>query len=283
MVLSMAFMFKNRVIDVFNDPEIYLISINGLSPQGTINTSSIAGYDGSVFISGQLPERNIDLVLGFKCDDAEEAKDRIYRTFVVKSEGTMLYDSTIKTRKIDYLVEKVDVVLTDNPMRAQISLICPQPYFETPYEIQAFMATIVGLWEFPFELDESNTFEFSEITQSLISNVPNEGEYATGCIFVFYALGNCLNPKIEDINTHESIQVMISMAATDVLVINTKLGQKSIIFVHDGVEENVINYKVYGSKFLQLAPGDNEFRYSATENERNLEITCYYTEKYCGV
>ena len=283
MILSMKFMFKNRVIDVFNDPEIYLLSINGLSMEGNINTSSISGYDGSVFVSGQLPERNIDLVLGFKCDDAEEAKDRIYQTFVFKSEGIMLYESTIKTRKINYTVEKVNMVLTDFPMKAQISLVCTQPYFESEYEIQAYMAETVGLWEFPFELGPYNDFEFSEITQSLVSVVNNEGEFSTGCVFVLRAIGNCVNPKIEDINTHDYIQVAITMAATDLVIINTKLGKKSIIFVHDGVEENVINYKTYGSKFLQLSPGNNEFRYSATENERNLEITCYYTEKYGGV
>lgn len=283
MVLSMKFASKIGVIDVFNDPEIYLMSINGLSVDGTINTVGMSGYDGSVFVSGQVPERRIDMVLGFNCDDAEKAKDRIYRNFVFNSEGYMTYSSDIKNRKINYIVEKIAIILTDFPMKAQISLLCPQPYFESVYEIQAYMAEIVDLWEFPVELDIANTFEFSEITQSLISTVVNDGEYATGCVFVFRAIGNCLNPKIENINTHEWIQVNIAMAATDVLIINTKIGEKSITFIHDGVSENVINYKVYGSKFLQLAAGINEFRYSATENERNLEITCYYTEKYGGV
>lgn len=125
--------------------------------------------------------------------------------------------------------------------------------------------------------------EFGIISDSLVASIKNNGEIPTGCLFTFTALGNCVNPKIQNVDTFEWIQVNVSMSAGDQLIINTYRGQKAITFIHNNVSQNYINHKVYGSTFLQLAVGTNTFVYSADENENNLEISCTFSEKYGGV
>ena len=177
---------------------------------------------------------------------------------------------SINTFEYNIMVSQAYVIATA-PMLAEDRLMLEISGIHSGNTIANITATCGG------------TLEFGIMSDSLIAQVQNNGEISTGSVFVLTAMGACLNPKIQNINTFEWIQVNLAMVAGDKLIINTKMGQKSISFIHDGVTANYINHKVYGSSFLQLAVGVNEFRYSASENESNLQIACIFSAKYGGV
>lgn len=287
---------KGDIVNIMNKSGIYPTSIEGFGATSVINISECSGYDGGAFVSTSVPVRPISLVLNSQNIDD---KNEIRKAFQVKKTGMMYYSNEFGNEyKIKYRTEECDINPLVYPVQADVILKCEQPYFESMVEIQDFIAQTIGMWEFPFEINYDNLFEFSEIKGSLISEVENNGEVVSGCCFVIKAIASATNPKIEDINTHEWIQVTAEMSAGDILVICTLFGKKAIrYFTGTEIDEviskivnkqdiggtNLFNNLVYGSKFLQLEIGLNEFRYSADANERNLEITCIHTDYSVGV
>ena len=66
-------------IDLFNDKEAVLTSLEGVSLEADVNTMNLSGLDGSSFVSSRLPERNISIVIQYRNEviDAEKSKLRI--------------------------------------------------------------------------------------------------------------------------------------------------------------------------------------------------------------
>ena len=119
---------------------------------------------------------------------------------------------------------------------------------------------------------------------SIIVNVYNGGDVQTGMRIDFRATGITANPKILNVETGEFIKFAnLPMQAGDVLSMYTGYGQKQINFTHNGVTADAFRYLDIDSTYLQLAVGDNLFRYEATENPENLEVSIYHNNQYLGV
>jgi hypothetical protein len=75
------------------------------------------------------------------------------------------------------------------------------------------------------------------------------------------------------------------MSTGDKIIVNTYRQNKNIIYipVSTGIEENINNLMVYGSKFLQVHHGSNTFRYNADDGEDNLEAVIEYVNEYEAV
>lgn len=284
MSLSMKFESRNKIIDVYDDPDVYLIDIKGLSPEGKINTATNAGYDGSTFVSDEIPERTIDMVLGFRCDDAEEAKERLYSIFTPKSIGTLIYESDVKKRKIEYRAIKVEACLSEYPMKVQVSLTCTNPFFMDLNPTTAYMASSLPAWEFPFEIPANNSFEFETVNDGgLISSIENKSNIEVGCVWKIKALANISKPKIVHLKTYQWFEVDLQLQNGDILEINTKLGNEAITLTRGQNTMNVFNHLVYGSDFLQLFPGQNEVRYTNEGDSPEMTVICCFENAYGGI
>ena len=86
-----------------------------------------------------------------------------------------------------------------------------------------------------------------------------------------------------NVNTQEFIKANISLEAGDVLTVSTGYGEKSVKLARGGVESDAFRYLDVDSSYLQLAVGDNLFRYSADTNAENLEVSIYHNNLYLGV
>jgi hypothetical protein len=73
------------------------------------------------------------------------------------------------------------------------------------------------------------------------------------------------------------------MVAGEILNISTGFGNKKVTSTLAGVTTNAFNCIDLGSTFLQLAPGDNLFRYNSETNIANLTVAIYYLPQYLGV
>lgn len=281
MYLSMKFTSKNKTLDVFDDPDVYLLGSDGLSPEGVINTTSNVGNDGSYFVSDQIPERSIEITLGFKCNDAEEAKERLYSIFSPKSIGTMIYQSPLKTRKIEYRVVKVNTVLTDYPMKMQVSLICNNPYFTELESATQIMSAVTPLFKFPYTFN--GDFKFGIRMPSVICNVINDSIYEAYPIVEFKAISALSNPSLMNINTYEKMKVNMSLSAGEIIRIDTRIGKKTISKISDNTEVNCFNYMADDFKFFKLYTGDNYLKYDADVNPFGLQTTVSWENLFGGV
>lgn len=281
MQLSMTFESRNKSINVYDDPDVYLIDIKGLSPEGKINTATNAGYDGSTFVSDEIPERTIDMVLGFKCDDAEEAKERLYSIFAPKSKGTLVYESVVKKRKIEYVAQKIDTCISEYPMKIQISLLCTNPFFSEANAKTKIMSAVKPLFRFPFTFNGS--FKFSERMTSVIENFINDSIYDVWPIIELKAISALTNPSIMNINTYEKMKVNISLSAGEKIRIDTRMDKKTITKISGNGETNCFNYMDKDFQFFKLYVGDNYLKYDADTNAAGLQTTVSWENLYGGV
>ena len=266
-------------IDLMTDDGVRLVDIQGLGAISTISTSAVNGSDGETITSNVLPKRAISIILRFRPGDVEAARYKIYDIFRLKQNGTMKLISKYRTAKIEYIVEKVEIPPNVYPMRAQISLICPDPYFEALDEVVTEMSDLISKFRLPFHIPVG-PFKISEKSNSYFKTVTNNSDGYSGADFVFYAASAVVNPYIENVNTGEKMGLNMTMQADDTVVIKTQRGQKRMTLIRGETEINVSNYKIRPFTFLQLAPGENLLKRGAESNVSGLYVSIYTKIKW---
>lgn len=252
-----------------------LLSIDGADIEKEINTSSIAGYDGSTYVSEQTPERSILLLIRLKeAASNERAKliERLGRT------GTLYIDS----KKIDGRLKSADYIISETEgQEIQITFLCPSPYF-TDLDSQAkIMSAVTPLFKFPFTFNGS--FKFGERMASVIENFVNDSTVDVYPIIEFKAISALTNPSIMNINTYEKMKVNVSLSAGEKLRIDTRIGKKSITKISGSGETNCFNCMADDFKFFKLYTGDNYLKYDADTNAAGLQTTVQWENLYGGV
>ena len=273
---------KGELLELTNNSDYTITKITGLNPPtANINTNTNANFDGSTFNSSRLNERNIviDIVIN---GDIEGNRIKLYKFFKSKFACRVHYSNGTRAVYIDGHVESFEVDLFEQRQKAQISILCPKPYFISESESLIDFMSIDNLFSFPFSIAEEG-IAFSELRLNEVKTVINAGDVPTGIIIEFKALGLLLNPKVYNTETGEHLFLNIEMNEGDIVRVNTNKGEKSITMIIDGVESNIINDLDYGSTWLQLESGDNLFLYTADEFPENLTCTFTYYDKFEGV
>ena len=88
-----------------------------------------------------------------------------------------------------------------------------------------------------------------------------------------------------NVDTREEMKIEKTMEAGDKIIVNTYRQNKNITYipVTSGIEQNINNLMVYGSKFLQVHHGSNTYRYNADTGVDNLEAVIEYVNEYEAV
>lgn len=291
---------KNNVLTLTQDESNYqVLSITGLNPpKAQINTSTIAGLDGSKFNSSKLESRNIVITLKIN-GDIEANRIKLYKYFTTKEWCKFYYENDHRNVYIDCRVENFECDLFTNDETAQISLICPQPYFKDMETIIDDISKALAAFEFPFaygskgatnpqitpDSSTDNAIEFSTIDTSKITNIYNDSESETGVIIKIDVLGTISDIRIKNTQTGESFILKYSFLENDRIVVNTNKGQKSVVLTRNGVTSNLFTAIRKGSTFFQLTIGDNFFGYTADNgsNDDLVHITFEHYNVYRGV
>ena len=177
-------MIENRNGEVLiltgKEPVYQVTKILGLDPpQAQINLTSIVGMDGARYNSAKLETRNIVLTVKIN-GDAEKNRLDMYRYFRTKEWCRFRYKTETRDVFIDGYVENVECDLYSNAETAQISIICPDPFFKSAEEYEANLSAVMGLFTFPFSINEGEPVPFSEIDESRTTTIVNESESETG-------------------------------------------------------------------------------------------------------
>lgn len=256
--------------------------IDGVSsPDASINTESNAGHDGGTVTNTAVKLRNIVLTVQI-AGDASEGKKGLYKIFKVKQPGTLYYKSDGWNVKIPCYTEKLEIVPTAKPLQAVISLLCPQPYWESLEALIMELQSIEDAFYFPLVLLEEGV-PLGIINPQYAVNIENDGNVPLGMTIEIRASGAVSNPKIINTQTLEYIEIETGMRPGDKITMCTIARQKRVTLLRDGVEYNYFNYLTDGSTFLQLEEGDNELQYLAAAGEANMFVTIKYTPLYAGV
>lgn len=269
-------------LELTHNRDYTVYKIEGLNPpQATINSSVNTTTDGSSINSVRVGSRNIVIYIAME-GDIEKNRINLYKYFPVKNKVKLFFNNGTRDVYIEGVVEIIECDLFSERQVAQISLICPKPYFKDVYDLVSYFSNINALFEFPFSIPEEG-MEVSAITTNIRKSIINVGDVETGVVIELFATGTVVNPVIYDVLRRTQIKLNFTMKASDAIVINTNIGEKSIELIRSGVRSNAMGYMVQDSTWFVLGAGDNVFTYDAESGQSNLQLTFTTPILYSGV
>ena len=192
----------------------------------------------------------------------------------------MYFSNDTRDVCISGYVETFECDLFTLGQTAQISIICPNPYFKSTTETVNSGSAVTAAFEFPTEF---NGVEFSTETTNTIFNIPNKGDIVTGMDISINFTGNVSTPVIRNALTGEFFRLNRDFVAGDKVTINTRNGEKSVILTRFDVDFNIINSLDAAASWLQLRRGNNMLYFGANSGTENMQITFTHTDLFVGV
>lgn len=277
-------------------------SVTGLGPvKANINTTEVATNDGSKFNSARLTQRNIVFQLVFvdtlKGESIEDIRQKSYKYFPTKKNVDIIIETDNRYVKTTGYVESNEPNIFSSQEGAQISIICPDPYFYTAGDngdIVTEFYSIAPMFEFPFS-NESLTdpmIVFSEIQSRAAGVITYYGDTEIGIVIRIHALGEATNIAIYNTDTREVMRIDTDkikkitgkgLVVSDDIIINTAKGNKSITLLREGVSYNILNCLGKNPDWFTLTKGDNVFAFTAETGITNLQFRVENKIIYEGV
>lgn len=273
---------RGELLNLTTSKNYTLYKIEGLQPpEVTINSSNKSTSDGITINNVSVESRNIVLYMAIE-GNVERNRINLYKYFPLKQKVTIYFKNNTRDVYIEGYVEVIECDFFAEKQVAQISLICPQPYFNGVELLTTYFSDVDKLFEFPFNIDSSGT-EFSRIVTNIRKSIINVGDVESGVIIKLYAIGEVDAPVIYDVFKRNHLAIAYKLQANDEVIINTQIGKKSITLIRDGVSYNLMGFMTPDSKWLTVSQGDNVFTYDCDSGNSNLQITFTTPVLYGGV
>lgn len=273
---------NGEVLNLSTSSKYTLYKITGLQPPASaVNTSNNATSDGDTINSVRVTKRNIVLYIALE-GDVEANRINLYKYFPLKQTVTIYFKNGQRDVYIKGTVETFNCDQFTKKQVAQISIICPQPYFKAINDVVSYFSDVSSLFQFPFGITD-NGIEFSAITENVRKSIVNAGDVPSGIIIDLYAIGTVVNPIIYDVLKRTHIKLLFTMETNDHIIINTNHGEKSITLIREGEPTNIMGYMYPSSSWLTLEGGDNVFTYDCESGNSNLQISFTTSVLYGGV
>lgn len=273
---------KGEVLNLSTSPIYNVYKVTGLQPPAvSINASVNATTDGSTVNSLRAGTRNIVLFMTLE-GDVEKSRINLYRYFPLKKRITLYFKNGSRDVCIEGYVEVIECDQFTRKQIAQVSLLCPQPYFRAVDELISHFNEVSALFEFPFGMP-ANGMEISRITANVRKSIINTGDVPSGLIIELYAVGDVVNPVVYDVFKRTNFRLRFAMKKGDRIVINTNTGAKTVTLTRDGVTSNIMGYMTPDSTWLTLEAGDNVFTYDSDSDNANLQLIFTASILYGGV
>jgi hypothetical protein len=277
-------------------------SISGLGPsKANINTTEIITNDGSLFNSARLNQRNIVFefifVESINRESIEDIRQKSYKYFPIKKNVDLLIETDNRIVKTTGYVESNEPNIFSSQEGAQISIICPDPYFYSAGpdgNITTVFCGIESVFEFPFS-NESLTqplIVFGSIQNKTENVITYRGDAEIGITIQIHAIGEASNITLYNTGTREIMRIDTSklesltgsgIVAGDDIIINTQKGDKSITLIREGKSINILNCLDKRTDWFSLAKGDNIFAFTAESGVTNLQLRIDNKVIYEGV
>lgn len=290
---------KESLVLELSNPEpsgLYVKSVEGLGPgKSTVNVNEIATSDGGVFASSRMGARNIILTLGMMFGPTiEDSRHKTYKYFPIKKKVKLTIETDYRISIIEGWVESNEPDIFSEEETAQISIICPNPWFyDTGKSSSAFSGT-ERLFEFPFS-NESPTEDkiiFGNIRQGTVVGLTYNGDIDTGVLMRIRFSAVPKKMIIYNVDTNESMTLWLDriekitespLTIHDEIEISTFTGSKYIYLLREGKTYNIFSVLDYFTSWFKISAGVNQFAFSAEGMEDKIIIDFTYKDMYGGI
>lgn len=254
-----------------------------------VYSTNSMGQHGDTYVGQRIEARDIDIVGHINTRDKQQAYElrrQLLKVFNPELSGTLTYEFGGFKRVINCRLHgEPKLPRKEVLIEFTIPLDCLNPFWREEDEQKEDIASWVAAWEFPCEIERDNpkSMIFGYRAESVIVDCYNEGDVSTGMRIRFTALGTITNPILLNVDTNEFIKLNVTMQTGDVIEVNTKYGSKGATLIRDGQKTDYFRYVDVDSTFMQLAIGDNNFRYDAESGVNSMEVSIFYNKEYLGV
>lgn len=254
-----------------------------------VYSTNSMGQHGDTYVGQRIEARDIDIVGHINTRDKQQAYElrrQLLKVFNPELSGTLTYEFGSFKRVINCRLHgEPKLPRKEVLIEFTIPLDCLNPFWREEDEQKEDIASWVAAWEFPCEIEQDNpqSMIFGYRAESVIVDCYNEGDVSTGMRIRFTALGTITNPILLNVDTNEFIKLNVTMQTGDVIEVNTKYGSKGATLIRDGQKTDYFRYVDVDSTFMQLAIGDNNFRYDAESGVNSMEVSIFYNKEYLGV
>ncbi len=263
----------------------FALDVTGLAEiENEIYSINSMGQDGDTYIGSRIAARDVGITGYINMRDGVQMREyrrRLNHVINPKYTVTVKYEYGDFVRVIDGRVESVQFGKRKILQPFTVEISCLNPFWRKTYKSRDDVASWLGSFHFPVKI--TSTWKMGYRQPSYIVNVENQGDVKTGIKIEFRALGVVETPKLLNVNTGEFIQINMTMAAGDIITVNTGYGEKDVSLYRGGETSDAFRYIDVDSSYMQLAVGDNLFRYSASSGLDNLEVSIYHDDLYLGV
>jgi len=276
---------RGTSIELFSSP-FRLISVEGLGDVEAETQSQRAPYqDGVQYIDSIFNPRPITIQLKISASNEEELssfRKNLSSTFNPKlGLGKLTYVEGEDKKEIMVVSESIPYFPDGQGNRgrwfqkAMIDLIAPNPYWLDPNQTSMPLQAYVGNFTLPFTLP----FELGKSGARTI--LYNEGDVPAPVRIDIQ--GPVTNPQIINHTTGEWLRVNRSIAADEILHINTTDGSKRVEIYRDSQVYSVFGSLDHDSNWIKLDIGENEIEHIADAGDRKSLVAVTWNSMYVGV
>lgn len=271
-----------EVLTLSQNPNYAVKSIDGIDPpDAVINTARNANADGSVFNSAYVDNRTITITLAIN-QPTEANRIALYKYFKSKYPVAIYFKNDSRDVVINGYVQSIPIGYFEKKEIFQVTIFCPEPFFEGVEKEAASSLTAEALFEFPFDI--SVPIPFSELNGDRETLVMNEGDVETGALFKIHAIGNVVNPVIINVDTNERFAFNVTLQQGDEIILNTVKKQKSVKLIRsNGIVSNLLPDVAAGATWFELKPFENIFTVTASSGIYNMNLYIDVRDKFQGV
>lgn len=281
-------MFTNAIgqtIELFGRP-YRLIRVEGIGDTEASTQMQKAPFqDGSIYIDSVLTDKPIEIELKITGDNQLDldAKRRYFASvFNPKlGKGTLRYIGDDDVKEIDVVSDAVPY-FPDGPsnrkptfQKSLLHLSAPYPYWREPNQTSQPLQAYIGNFKLPFKLPFRLGVSGSRTT------LYNNGDIPAPVRIDIQ--GPVTNPQIINRTNGDWLRVNRSIAADEILHIDTTSGRKRVEVYRAGSVFNVFGYIDHDSDWLQLDVGANEIEHIADTGDRSGMVAITWNNQYVGI
>lgn len=291
---------KKETLDLeLSNPEpsgLYVKSVEGLGPgKATINVNEIITSDGGVFSSSRVSSRNIILTLGMMFHPTiEDARMITYQYFPLKKPVKLTFVTDYRSLFIEGYVEANEPDIFSEDETAQISIICPNPWFYTGGGVKYAFSGVEDMFEFPLinESLHTNEINFGNIRQGTVISMEYNGDVDTGILMIIHFREIMNTIVIYNVDTNQSMTLDLTkiepitggkLTIHDEIEISTFTGGKYIYLLREGKYYNIAGCLGKNPEWFKISKGVNQFAFTAEGYEDRVTIEFQYKDVYSGV
>lgn len=262
----------------------FVKNIDGLDPvKANLVSTSFANQNGEQYQSSRREVRDIKITLGldpkYEIQDAKALRDQLYTYFMPQTESLLTfsmfdrYAASIlnETLNLDIVgrVETFEAPLFTADPEVNVTLRCFDPDFYDPNLVSYIGVTNSTL------VEQILTYKGTVETGVLLTITPTLPAHSISSFSIYH------HPPD---GSFRGLDFNYPLVNGDTLTINSKVGEKSVIYKSVlGAEKSVLYAVTPQSSWFELQPGDNQFQIYANIADPGIPFKVEYMDKYGGL